>query len=95
MKNHIVKHYPNFVDRGDDPVEEADFETDEELLSIPWVKSFSEHNKFFKFGMSDELLVATYKEGKEWWVVGSIEHPELVKLPRILNCSGNKANFEA
>ena len=94
MKNHIIKHYPGCVDRGDEPPEEADFETDEELLKIKWVKSFSVYPDFYKFGMSDEILVATYKKGKEWWAVGSVNHPELVMLPKILNYNNNIANFE-
>jgi hypothetical protein len=44
MRNHIRKYYPAFVDIDHDP-EEADFETTEQLLAIPWVKSCSDPHR--------------------------------------------------
>jgi hypothetical protein len=87
-----VKHYPGFCDTGEP--EEARFNTVKELLKIKWVKSFAKDPTFYKFGMDEEHLMATYKKGKEWWVVGSITYPREVKLPKILNYDGNKATFE-
>ena len=93
LKNHIVRHFPCFVEHRELP-EKGYFNTVEDLLNIPWVKSFSDDSEFYKYGISDELLMATYKEGRNYWVVGSIEHPELVKLPKILKYTKEKAIFE-
>jgi hypothetical protein len=32
--------------------------------------------------MSDELLMAEFKKGKEWYVIGHIASPKLVDLPK-------------
>jgi hypothetical protein len=84
-KHLIVKYSPGCCDMGDEPAKQARFNTVKELLNIKWVKSFSQDKNFYKFGMSDEHLVATYKKGKEWWVVGYVTYPKQVKLPRIVN----------
>jgi hypothetical protein len=61
--------------------ETVEFSTTRELLDVPFVKNFC-HDGFSGFAVSDEHLMATYKNGKEWWVVGTLSDPHLVKLPK-------------
>jgi hypothetical protein len=91
-KNHIVKHYPSFCDMG--KPKEAYFNTTEELLKIKWVKSFSDDPTFFKFALDEGTLMALYKGGKEWWVVGFVKYRKGIELPRVINYEGKKANLK-
>jgi len=77
----ITKHVPGCVDMGD-PLKESHFQDVPKLFAIPWVKSFSKYPDFYRYSMSEECLMAEYKGGKEWWVVGSIDHPERIQLPK-------------
>jgi hypothetical protein len=84
MVNHIRQHIPNSVDIGDP--KEVDFTTTEELLNIEWVKGFKDnYPDFYMWGISKELLMATYDSGRKWWAVGYLSRPELVQLPKILS----------
>jgi hypothetical protein len=81
--NKFIRHIPNFVDVDDrsvfDPVE---FEATEDLLNIPVVKGWLEQVDFSHFAMSDEHLMAILDDGFHWWVVGRVEKPERIDLPR-------------
>lgn len=60
--------------------ETCEFSTLEEMKYIPWVKGFTEIKNFHRFSYSDNHLMAEYREGKEWWVVGTLsEIPEGLK----------------
>ena len=61
--------------------ETVEFSTTDELVDIPFVKNFCS-KEFSGFAISDEHLMATYKNGKEWWIVGTLNDPNLVKLPK-------------
>lgn len=74
--NHIKQHLPAFVDG--EP-KEADFNTTDELLAIPFVAAWTDQD-WKRFSMSDELLLAETKSG-EHWVVGFIREPAQVQLP--------------
>ena len=60
--------------------ETVEFSSTKELINIPFVKNFCDDG-FSGFAISDEHLIATYKNGKEWWVVGTLSDPSTVKLP--------------
>ncbi len=77
----IRQHVPSFVDLGEDPLS-AVFETTQELLSIPFVKSSSKYRDFSGYALSDNELMSTNKRGKKWWVIGHIDDPSKVELPK-------------
>ena len=76
-----MEYVPGFVDNGED-LKEVTFKTTKELLKIPFVKRWSKDKEFYRFSISDENLMAEFKNGKEWWVIGNIERPEEVDLPQ-------------
>jgi len=70
------QHVPNCVDLSRKPAL-IEFNTLEELLSIPYVNSRMDNYEdkvFSHFALSDNSsrLMAVYNEGYYWWVVGSI-----------------------
>lgn len=75
VKNKIRQHIPAFFGGFDQQT--VDFETVEELLSISWVHHFSEHPDFHRFSLHKDgrTLMAEYKEGAYWLVVGFIKLP--------------------
>jgi hypothetical protein len=85
----IIQHIPGCVDTGEDP-KVAHFNNTHELLCVPWVKHWSEDPKFFRYSMSDECLMAEFDGGKEWWVIGNIDHPKGVYLPKWVEVKGRK-----
>ena len=70
----IKQYMPNYFDGF--PLEEAEFESVEELRKIPFVKRWIEGPHFERFSLncskSSVALMAELREGKEWWVVGFI-----------------------
>jgi proteasome lid subunit RPN8/RPN11 len=94
MVNHIKQHLPKYVDGIDKA--ESDFNTTEDLLELDWVKRYKDSDPtFYMWGISKELLMATYNVGKSWRTVGYISRPELVQLPRIISFNLNKGNHQA
>lgn len=77
----ITQYTPSFIDMGSKPKEEA-FSTTEGLLNIPFVRHFAIDKTFSGYAMDDESLMATYKEGKEWYVIGSIDKTSGLDLPK-------------
>jgi hypothetical protein len=59
----------------------VEFNTLEELLAIPWVKSFSVHKTFYRYSVSDYHLMAEYRGGREWWVIGQLKNND-IGLPK-------------
>jgi hypothetical protein len=57
------------------------FSTTEELLALPGVRWYCDRPGV-KFVMSGGHLMALYKDGFEWWVVGRVGQPEKVNLPK-------------
>ena len=68
------------------------FDTAEELLQAPWLKSFAESGKdreFYQFSLSPHtknqtLLMAEYNEGRVWWVAAMINDFPDVKFHSFL-----------
>ena len=83
----ITKHIPNFVDTIEKHLPDV-VENTEELLSLEWIKNFSEFDfdsvPFWRYSTSeytgDFLLMAEWKNDKnhKWWVIGYVdERPDL------------------
>lgn len=73
--NSIRRHVPGCCSDGDEPPEIVEFNTVEQLISIPFVNSFSNGQRFHRYSLSDRRLMAEYRDGKEWWVVGTLKYP--------------------
>lgn len=69
----ILQHRPGFFD-SDNPQQEIEFSTLEELLKIKFVKKFTNRADFYQFSISRKLtsptLMAEYDNGYKWWVIG-------------------------
>lgn len=81
MKNSITRYFPVFCDVDDKERVAVEFDSLEELVEIPWVKSRSADVNFDRFSVSGSHLMAEYKNPREWWVVGFLKHP--VNLPAL------------
>jgi hypothetical protein len=73
----ITQHTPDFVEGDEDTRKVAHFSDLASLLRIEWVKRFTKVKNFHQLSInlisSDHcLLIAEYKGGKEWYVVGYI-----------------------
>lgn len=73
--NSIRRHIPGCCSDGDEPPEIVEFNTMEQLLSVPFVNSFSGGQRFHRYSLSRNHLMAEYRDGKEWWVVGTLKYP--------------------
>jgi len=71
--NAIKQHIPDFCEGFEKAL--VEFNTLEELLAIDFVKKFSTFPKFHQFSMNDGHMIAEYRGGREWWVVGRIREP--------------------
>jgi hypothetical protein len=94
--NHIVTfrgHRPGSVDI-DDPLPQREFSSLDELLTAEGIVGFSEHENFSGYALiidepvswiknTEHHLMATYKDGAEWWVVGYLSNnaKDLFDLP--------------
>ncbi len=69
--NRIIQHVP---DSTITPLE-ADFETLEELLSIPWVDQWTNVEGFHKFSVVPQtrMLMAELDGGLQWYLIGIID----------------------
>ena len=83
----ISQYYPSFCDGF--RVSTRKFNTTKELLRVPFVKKFSEDEDFSGYALEREehdtetTLMATYKKGKQWYVVGFINgKASTVNLPK-------------
>lgn len=78
----LTQHIPNFVTTDD--CKQITFETLEEMLSHEWPARNSTYEGFHQFSISgNERLMAEYKEGLEWWVLGFFSEgdPSTLGLP--------------
>jgi hypothetical protein len=75
MTIEIVEHRPAFVDI-DKPRERIVAETQAALLADPRITRWRDDPGFHRFSLSQAghrpLLMAEFKKGREWWVVGYI-----------------------
>lgn len=77
----IRQHIPAFFDGFEQHT--ADVETIEDLDRIKWIRSWRDDPGFYRFSFAPlnqrhparGLLMAELKEGREWWVVGSMSEP--------------------
>lgn len=82
------RYRPAFFEGFED--EENTFENTEQLLNIPWIKSFSNNPNFHRFSIGRDKnphyttyfkpqhnLMAEYKDGAEWWVVAFIRDKDI------------------
>ena len=78
--NTFSQHIPNFVD-GVTP-DTLEFETTEELLNSMTLSKYGQREDFSHFALNGNKLMEISDDGYCWWVVGYIEKPELVNLPK-------------
>lgn len=71
--NEIRQYRPAFFEGFEN--ETVAFDTLEQLTEIPWVKRFSNAQDFHQFSISDNALMAEYREGREWLVCGFLKNP--------------------
>lgn len=76
--NRITQHRPAYVEGFENIT--VEFDDYESLVRIPFVKRFADSTGFSYFAVSGNCLMAIYKDGFEWWVVGYIEEPGSVSL---------------
>jgi len=71
--NEIRQYSPAFFSGFENQT--VEFETISQLKSIPFVLNFTTTEDFCGFAISrdNNALVAVYKNGTEWWVVGFIK----------------------
>ena len=67
----ISKHYPAYCQEPPSIVEE--FSNIDELLEIPFVKEWKDKPAFYRYSISDNILMAELFGGTEWWVIGYID----------------------
>lgn len=78
-KSHIATQViPRFVDM-EDPPEESEYTTTDDLLEIDWVKSYTEWEEFNNFCQSKDKkhLMIENKDGTWWWVVAKVAKDSL------------------
>jgi len=68
--NIVRQHLPSFIDNQEPIV--AEFKTTEELLNLDFIKYYADLPDFYKFSIGGNLLMAEYKDGSSWWVIGTI-----------------------
>lgn len=73
--NEIRQHIPDFCEGFDKAT--AAFDSLDELLKIPFVANFMSSPNFHQFSVSDNHLMAEYRGGREWWVVGYLKNPNI------------------
>ena len=84
--NRVREHIPNFIESDSGPVT-VEFETVEELLSIPWIKYFEApigRRRFYQWAKCGDCLMAEYSKGRFWLVIGYLERPDEVDLPEVI-----------
>jgi len=79
----VKQRIPAFCDGF--TAEKSEFNTIDDLLAVSFIKSFTSFADFSGFAidkkMEPTLLIATYKKGKEYWVIAYIDDSSTLKLP--------------
>lgn|SRR5581483_1974489 len=86
MTNSIRQHRPAYFTGYPEPLT-VEFETIEQLTKIPFVANFARDlgdGPFWRYSLGDDMLMAEYREGATWWVVGYIKDRDAIadQLPR-------------
>ena len=81
--NKIKQHIPASIDGDRLTIE---FNTQKELMNIPFVKNFSKLEGFYRYSISSSggfspLLMCELRDGYDWWVVGFIDSMDGINLP--------------
>ena len=78
MKGKIKQYRPAYFSGFENQVN--NFNSIDELINIDWIKNFTEDKDFFRLSISlaggfttKHHLMAEYKNGESWYVVGSID----------------------
>jgi len=79
--NKFKQHIPNFC-TGIDIIPDFEFKTTEDLLSLEVVKQYSSEKHHEHFCMSGNMLMQIKDNGFLWWVIGYIENPNEINLPK-------------
>jgi hypothetical protein len=98
VANKIRQHVPNFVDIDRYKIRSKEFNTQEELLAIPWVASNTKDEGFYRFSVDVSYtpalpalgraattryyLMAERDNGLWWWVIGYLDSLEGIDLPK-------------
>lgn len=69
--NEISRYVPAYVET-DEPIKRASFDTLAQLTELPLVRRFTDDKDFYKLSASDNHLIAEYRGGRNWSVVGSL-----------------------
>ena len=76
----IFKHHiPSSVDIA--KPDDVEFNTTEDLINIPHLKKYSAINNFVEFVKSDNTILATFEDGYNWWVMGTVDNADDLDLP--------------
>ena len=86
--NYFIQREPGFSDIG--KPQRFEFNDLEELLNQNYIKSWSNNPKFYRYSLSDDMLMCELDDGKAWWILGYIEHPEQLTLPRWVAVKNDK-----
>ncbi len=70
-----LQHIPSFFDT--DKRERGEFSSVDELLSIPWVKSWSDDPTHYRYSIvvsydNEAELMVEHRGGRWWWVVAHL-----------------------
>ena len=68
----IIKHMPSWMIDGREEITQAEFTTLEELLAVDFVAAWKNAERFHRFSLSDDCLMAELSDGEVWWVIGRV-----------------------
>jgi hypothetical protein len=91
MKGTIKQYRPAYFSGYENEL--SSFNSLKELLNIKWVKQFSKSKNFYRYSIdladsyssSRHTLMAEYKNGTEWWVIGFIDKNTEIKGIELFN----------
>lgn len=91
MKGTIKQYRPGYFSGYVNHV--SSFNSLKELLNIKWIKEFSKSKNFYRYSIdladsypsSRHILMAEYKNGTEWWVIGFIDKNTEIKGIELFN----------
>lgn len=82
--NKIKQYKPLWAyDPGREKLPEWEFETLEDLLALDWVKQWMNDGCWTLYKSDNNLMVQNDgAEELQWWVIGILEDPDSVNLPK-------------
>ncbi len=78
--NSFRQRVPNYIDapKPDPHV----FNTLEELYADPHINNYMSKPDFSHLAIDGDYLMAIFDEGYKWWVLGFIENPDDIDIPK-------------